>query len=157
MLVLFGLTTAFVIQPTHQGLELAARPRGQPPNRGFAPEIIKEKSAAKVEKERAAQAYEDAKAAGIPEYRVFVKGTEWKPVGCITVPRSESVDQAIFGNLDALNTAAVKVDPSLKDSDLAYGYNLACFPDDPVREARPPADSNPFSKWVKDLTNPLNA
>jgi len=73
----------------------------------------KPKSAAKIEKERAASAYDAAKASGVPEYRVFVReaGGDWLPVGCVTVPRSESVDQSIFGNeaalVDAVGQASV--------------------------------------------------
>lgn len=136
---------------------------------GFAaPRKVREKSQSRVEKERAAAAYDAAKAAGTPEYRVYVKaeGTEsWLPVGCITVPRSEPVEQAIFGNVEALKKSALATYPQLrslvdKDGDLEYGYNLAVFPDDPVRLAQPQAvaqTGNPFTKWIKDLTSPVNA
>merc|ERR1719181_585859 len=137
--------------------------------KGFAEKKVREKSATKIEKERAASAYEAAKSKGIPEYRIHVKpardsGDNWIPVGCVTVPRSESVAQAIFANLDPLKNAAFATDPQLRkvfdDEGFEYGYNLAVFPDDPVRLADP-ADAqkttNPFSKWVKDLTSPVNA
>ena len=59
----------------------------------------------RLHKERAASAYDAAKASGIPEYRVYVTptGTEnWTPIGCVTVPRTESVSQSIFGNEESL-------------------------------------------------------
>lgn len=137
-------------------------------SQGFAaPRKVREKSQSRVEKERAAAAYDAAKAAGTPEYRVYVKleGTEsWLPVGCMTVPRSESVEQAIFGNVDALKKSALATHPQLrsladKDGSLEYGYNLAVFPDDPIRLAQPQAAAqtgNPFTKWIKDMTSPIN-
>lgn len=123
----------------------------------------KPKSAAKVEKERASDAYDAAKATGVPEYRVFVResGTEeWAPIGCVTVPRSESIAQSIFGNRDALEKASTDAYAGLRDGkSLDFGYNLACFPDEPVKlaEAEDAArTTNPFLKFAKDLTNPLN-
>ena len=125
----------------------------------------KVKSPAKVERERAAGAYEAAKKSGIPEYRVYVKpgGTEdWAPVGYVTVPRSESVPQSIYGNLESLKSATLAAYPGLKEEqdNLDFGYNLAVFPDDPVKLAKPEeaaATTNPFLKFAKDLTNPMNA
>ncbi|KAJ1458417.1 hypothetical protein M885DRAFT_512829 [Pelagophyceae sp. CCMP2097] len=136
--------------------------------KGFAEKAApKEKSSAKIEKERAAAAYEAAKSKGIPEYRVHVKPTgsdKWMPVGCLTIPRSESVAQAIFANLEPLKNAAFAADPTLRktfeNQGFDYGYNLAIFKDDPVRIADPAdaqATTNPFAKWVKDLTSPVNA
>lgn len=123
----------------------------------------KPKSAAKIEKERAATAYDAAKASGVPEYRVFVReagGGDWLPVGCVTVPRSESVDQSIFGNEDALVDAVGQAYPRLRGAEgLEFGSNLACFPDEAVRPAErgaAAASTNPFLKFAKDLTNPLN-
>ena len=57
----------------------------------------KPKTAAKVEKERAANAYDAAKASGVPEYRVYVTptGTEnWTPIGCVTDVRHSSPHSA---------------------------------------------------------------
>ena len=118
----------------------------------------KPKTAAKVEKERAASAYDAAKASGVPEYRVYVTptGTEqWTPIGCVTVPRTESVSQSIFGNEESLLQVARQAGVK---GDLDYGYNRAIFPDDPVT----PADraealrsTNPLQRFAKDLTNPL--
>ena len=118
------------------------------------------KTPAKLEKERAAAAYEDMKQAGVPEYRVFVapRGTtDWAPVGTVTVPRSESVSQSIFGNELALTSAAIQAYPGLGE-ELDYGYALAVFPDDPVRPASredSARSTNPILSFVKDLTNPL--
>ena len=111
----------------------------------------------KVEKERAASAYDAAKASGVPEYRVYVTptGTEqWTPIGCVAVPRTESVSQSIFGNEESLLQVARQAGVK---GDLDYGYNRAIFPDDPVT----PADraelrsTNPLQRFAKDLTNPL--
>lgn len=123
----------------------------------------KPKTAAKLEKERAASAYDAAKASGIPEYRVYVKvkgNEDWAPVGCVTVPRSESVSQSIYGNQEALVSAATAAYPGLKSQELEFGYNLAVFPDEPVKAAvaeDAARSTNPFFKFAKDLTNPLNA
>ena len=100
-----------------------------------------------------------AKASGVPEYRVYVTptGTEqWTPIGCVTVPRTESVSQSIFGNEESLLQVARQA--GVKGDELDYGYNRAIFPDDPVT----PADraealrsTNPLQRFAKDLTNPL--
>lgn len=131
--------------------------------KGFAaPKKARTKSAKKIEKERAAVAYDEAKAKGIPEYRVYVKDekTSWLPIGKVTVPRTEPVEQAIFGNGEALESAARGSYAQLGE-DLEYGYNLAVFPDDPVRLADPQKvianNNNPLTKWIKDLTSPINA
>ena len=82
-------------------------------------------------------------------------------MGCVTVPRSESVPQSIYGNLESLTSATLAAYPNLKEEDnLDFGYNLAVFPDDPVKLAKPEeaaATTNPFLKFAKDLTNPMNA
>ena len=67
--------------------------------------------------------------------------------------------QAIFGNEESLRQAAVAAYPGLKSVDLDYGFNLAVFPDDPVRPAaREDAarSTNPFMSFARDLTNPMN-
>ena len=155
-LALLAATDAFVTPvATQRGGKLAAKRKGFGDDKFSKP---KQKTAAKVEKERAASAYDAAKASGVPEYRVYVTptGTEqWTPIGCVTVPRTESVSQSIFGNeaslLEVARQAGVK-------GDLDYGYNRAIFPDDPVT----PADraealrsTNPLQRFAKDLTNPL--
>lgn len=138
----------------------------QAAKKGFAaPKPERPKSAGKQEKERAAAAYDAAKASGVPEYRVYVKPKDtpdgWLAVGCVTVPRAEPVDRAIFANLEALQNAAFRAHPQLRsyanEDALDYGYNLAVFPDDPVRLAKQPQSStNPVAGWIKDLTNPVN-
>ena len=125
---------------------------------------VKPKSATKIERERASAAYEEAKASGVPDYRVYVAagGSEdWAPVGCVTVPRTEKVEQSIYGNLDSLKSAVFSAYPGLKaeEDTLRFGYNLAVFPDDPVKLAKPEVaaeTTNPFKKFAKDLTNPMN-
>ena len=133
-----------------------------------APKKKKEATPARLEKERAAAAYDEAKSKGIPEYRVYARspGTEaWLPVGCVTVPRAETAHQAIFGNLEALTEAAVSAYPMLRKDriesggqGLEYGFNLAVFPDEPVTKAIPTKAqaSNPVAKWINDITSPLN-
>ena len=141
---------------THRISALAAKRKGFGDDKFSKP---KQKTAAKVEKERAASAYDAAKASGVPEYRVYVTptGTEqWTPIGCVTVPRTESVSQSIFGNEESLLQVARQA--GVKGEELDYGYNRAIFPDDPVT----PADraealrsTNPLQRFAKDLTNPL--
>ena len=78
----------------------------------------------------------------------------------MTVPRSESVSQSIYGNQEALVSAATAAYPGLKSQELEFGYNLAVFPDEPVKAAvaeDAARSTNPFFKFAKDLTNPLNA
>ena len=156
-LALLVATDAFVAPVTTQrGGKLAAKRKGFGDDKFSKP---KQKTAAKVEKERAASAYDAAKASGVPEYRVYVTptGTEnWTPIGCVTVPRTESVSQSIFGNEESLLQVARQA--GVKGEELDYGYNRAIFPDDPVT----PADraealrsTNPFQRFAKDLTNPL--
>ena len=156
-LALLVATDAFVAPvATQRGGKLAAK------RKGFGDDKFsksKPKTAAKVEKERAASAYDAAKASGVPEYRVYVTptGTEqWTPIGCVTVPRTESVSQSIFGNEESLLQVARQA--GVKGEELDYGYNRAIFPDDPVT----PADraealrsTNPLQRFAKDLTNPL--
>ena len=64
-------------------------------------------------------------------------------------------------NLESLKSATLAAYPNLKEEDnLDFGYNLAVFPDDPVKLAKPEeaaATTNPFLKFAKDLTNPMNA
>jgi len=178
---LLSLATMLGVRMRQRGLQpaLAGMPINPPPalgdnimqmakKKGFGEgykvrQLTDAQKEAKAEKERAAAAYDAAKEAGIPEYRVYVapEGTEdWAPLGVVTVPRSESVDQAIYGNAEALTTAAIKEYPKLASVDsLRWGYNLAVFPDDPVRPAKfddAMNSTNPFLKWAKDLTNPMN-
>ena len=70
--------------------------------------------------------------------------------------------QAAQGNLESLKSATLAAYPGLKEEqdNLDFGYNLAVFPDDPVKLAKPEeaaATTNPFLKFAKDLTNPMNA
>ena len=111
-----SLLAACLLAASHAWVAPAATPRISAlaaKRKGFGDDKFsktKPKTAAKVEKERAASAYDAAKASGVPEYRVYVKpgGTEdWAPVGCVTVPRSESVPQSIYGNLESLKSATL--------------------------------------------------
>lgn len=150
---------AWVAPTTRRGASaLSAKRKGFGDDKFSKPKV---KTDARLEKDRAASAYDAQKASGIPEYRVYVapKGTlDWTPIGCVTVPRTESVSQSIFGNELAFLEVAKQAGVPGEQGDLDYGYNLAVFPDDPVRPAdaaEAARSTNPFQKFAKDLTNPL--
>merc|ERR1712070_707804 len=106
------------------------------------------KSAGAVKRDKAAQAFDQLKANGAPEYMVLVRTVDsagepskWYPVGGIAVPRSSSEDQAlslaIFNNEDDLLKGAFRSYPFLKKSTdkFEYGYRIKEFADDPVKIA----------------------
>jgi len=177
--LLWSAAVAFQTPPTTTRLSFQTTPPQRLPTalakgrKGFGAAPATPKKTKKTQEspaaKEAAERYANAKEAGIPEYRVFARPSgadddAWLPVGCVTVPRSESPNQAIFGNLAALHEAALAAYPFLKDAlaapgGLEMGYNLAVFPDEPVRRADPAQaqqSTNPLSKWIKDLTNPIN-
>jgi hypothetical protein len=132
----------------------------------------KPKSEAAVERDQAAQSYDKLVTNGVPEYSVFFRkqGEDgpWLSVGNVAVPRNEKVQAAIFGNIDALKGAAVRMHPQASEwyasntTMLEYGYRYAQWPDEPVMIASPDAyqkevekQKNPVLRWMSALTNPL--
>merc|ERR1711990_965187 len=132
----------------------------------------KPKSAGAAKRDKAAQAFDDLKASGAPEYMVLVRTVDsagepskWYPVGGIAVPRSSSEDvalsMAIFNNEDDLLKGAFRSYPFLKKSEhkFEYGYRIKEFEDDPVKVANKEAteeSTNPVMQWFNALDNPLN-
>ena len=103
------------------------------------------KTKGQLEREKYASAYDDLASKGVPEYAVYIKeaaasDTEWKFVGCMTVPRNAKVDAAIYENESNLVKGAYKLHPKLVGkSEFTYGYNLKKFPDEPIKvKTHPP-------------------
>lgn len=81
-----------------------------------------------IKRDKAAQAFDELKSTGAPEYIVSVRTvpadggapSDWYPVGGIAVPRSSSEDtavsMAIFNNEDDLLKGAYRTYPKLKVS-----------------------------------------
>jgi hypothetical protein len=79
----------------------------------------KEKSAGQVEREKAADRYDEIAEMGGQEYNVFVRqfggdDKSWLPCGSIAVPRAAQVSDAIFSNVDPLKKAIVRTYPKLQ-------------------------------------------
>ena len=98
--------------PTSNGLRLrssssvlmkeAPRGFGKPSPAIAKNEKPAKKSAGAVKRDARAEAFDDLKAGGAPEYMVLIRtvdasgeASKWYPVGGIAVPRSSSEDQAL--------------------------------------------------------------
>ena len=138
------------------------------PKKKAAP-AAKPPSAGKAERDARATDYDKMVGSGIPEYLVYFRKAgmeQWKSIGGVAVPRAEKVDCAIFGNIEPLKDAAVRMYPDTKEwfggGDMEYGYHLKMFPDEPIKVADPAVyqreldkSKNPFLQWASALTNPL--
>eukprot|EP01031_Cornospumella_fuschlensis_P026330 gene26330-31807_t len=137
-----------------------------------------------VEKDLGTRTYEQQAQRGVPEYSIFlrpVNGTdeEWLPVGSMTVPRTSSVDTAIFEVESELLQGTFKLYPKLrplyedktrKEAQAAvfeYGYCLKAFPDEPIVRAGRPGDAKQqqgkgpgplgfVTNWLSKITSPLD-
>ncbi|CAM9693338.1 unnamed protein product [Heterosigma akashiwo] len=132
--------------------------------KGFGkPPVKKQKTAFQIEKEQAAQKYDEMASSGIPEYNIFARefGTEqWFPVGVMAIPRTAPVGDVIYNSEENLKKGAYKIFPNLKSAEvLEYGYNLKQFPDDEIRQANrsEAAKGNPILGWVEQLLNPVDS
>ena len=159
--------------PRVQQLAMMAKGFGAPkPAPKSKAKPVKPKSEASVQRDKAAEDFENLKNQGNPEYMVLIRecpeGQEpgkWYPVGGMAVPRSSSIDVAlslaIFNNEDDLLKGAFRSYPFLKKSEhkFEYGFRLKEFPDDPVKiadkDASEPSD-NPVVNWFNSLDSGLN-
>lgn len=145
------------------------KPKGfgkQPPPPPPPSEASKRRSAA-------ADRYNEMAAAGMPEYTVWMRlkegGTSeegeqmpWLPVGCISVPRSSQVADALFDVEEDLMQGAVRLYPKLRDEprdNIQFGYQLREFDDEDIRVAeRSPTTGfqATLTNFFRKLQNPLN-
>ena len=105
---------------------MMAKGFGKAPKPGATPKKPPTPNA--LTRDKAAQAFDELKSTGAPEYIVSVRTvsadggvpSEWYPVGGIAVPRSSSEDtavsMAIFNNEDDLLKGAYRTYPKLKVS-----------------------------------------
>ena len=126
----------------------------------------KQKSAGQLERERAANQYDQVAATGGQEYSIFVRkfgspDDSWLPCGSIAVARGDQVSNAIFSNEENLKTAIVRTFPKLKgmEGEFEYGYNMKIYPDEPVEVAvKSNASSGPsLGNWMSNLLSPMDA
>ncbi|KAG5188321.1 hypothetical protein JKP88DRAFT_234329 [Tribonema minus] len=122
----------------------------------------KEKSAAQIEREKAASAYDNLAASGVPEHNIWVRvkgggDQDWVPAGTMAVPRTEKVANAVFEQQEALLSGLYRVFPKLKGEELEYGSNLKLYPDEAVKVLEPKEKSDDMIKnWFESLLSPIN-
>lgn len=133
---------------------------------GKKPEkVAKPKTAGAIERETAAQKYNDLAASGIPEYNIFVRvkgkgDSDWVPAGTMAVPRAEKIQNAVFEQQQALLKGVFRIFKKLESEkdNLEYGYNLKIYPDEPVKILEPVKRSEDAVKnWFESLLSPINA
>lgn len=152
-----------------------------PGNKGFgkSPPPMREQSETSKRRQAASDRYDAMAAAGMPEYSVWmrlkeggasVEGEEekeaeqmpWLPVGCISVPRSSQVADALFKSEEDLMQGAIRLFPKLSQEprdNIEFGYQLREFDDEPIRVAeRSPASGiqATLTNFFRKLQNPLN-
>ena len=86
----------------------------------------------------------------------------WLPCGAIAVPRGAQVSDAIYSNVEALQSGIVRTYPKLKgyEQEFEFGYNLKIYPDDPIEVAvnSGPRDTGfSFGNWISTLLSPIDA
>ena len=131
-------------------------------------------SKSELRRNAASSRYDEMAAAGMPEYTVWIRlkegGTEvedekmpWLPVGCISVPRSSQVSQAIFDAEDDLMQGATRLYPNLQKEDkdnIEIGYQLREFDDEEIRIAEREQTTGlqaTLRQWFRTLQNPMNS
>eukprot|EP00527_Entomoneis_sp_CCMP2396_P009120 CAMPEP_0198137098 /NCGR_PEP_ID=MMETSP1443-20131203/650_1 /TAXON_ID=186043 /ORGANISM="Entomoneis sp., Strain CCMP2396" /LENGTH=148 /DNA_ID=CAMNT_0043798431 /DNA_START=207 /DNA_END=653 /DNA_ORIENTATION=- len=136
--------------------------------KGFGSEPVKkEKSSAGIKRQNERSKYDEIAASGGQEYNIFVRqfgsdDTNWFPCGGIAVPRGAQVSNAIYANVEGLETGIVRTYPKLKgdEKEFEYGYNLKIYPDDPVEVAvntGPAASGFSVGNWISTLLSPVDA
>lgn len=120
----------------------------------------------------AASRYDEMAAAGMPEYSVWMRLKEgggadegkempWLPVGCISVPRSSQVAEALFDAEADLMQGAERLYPKLKNEErdnIEFGYQLREFDDEDIRVAEKPVKGGMqgfLTSFVRKFQNPL--
>lgn len=140
---------------------------------------MREQSDASKRRQAASDRYDAMAAAGMPEYSVWMRlkeggtGVEqeqgeqpetmpWLPVGCISVPRSSQVADALFKSEEDLMQGAIRLYPNLAKEprdNIEYGYQLREFDDEPIRVAERSPTSGlqaTLTNFFRKLQNPLN-
>lgn len=140
---------------------------------GAKPPPPRKPSEATNRRKAASDRYDKMAAAGMPEYSVWMRlkegGTSseeeempWLPVGCMSVPRSSQVSDALFDTEEDLMQGAVRLYPKLKDEpreNIQFGYQLREFDDEPIRIAERSSSTGlqaAFTNFFRKLQNPLN-
>lgn len=131
-------------------------------------------SEASKRRQAAASRYDEMAAAGMPEYTVWMRLKEggtaeegeqmpWLPVGCISVPRSSQVADALFDVENDLMQGAIRLYPKLRDEpreNIQFGYQLRDFDDEDIRLAERSPTSGfqaALINFLRRLQNPLNS
>lgn len=135
--------------------------------------VPKPPSDASKRRKAASDRYDEMAAAGMPEYSVWMRlkegGTEdgeqqmpWLPVGCISVPRSSQVSDALFKAELDLMQGAIRLYPKLKQEprdNIEFGYQLREFDDEPIRVAERSSATGlqaTLTNFFRKLQNPMN-
>ncbi|CAN8064030.1 unnamed protein product [Agarophyton chilense] len=122
----------------------------------------------------AASRYDEMAAAGMPEYTVWLRLKQggvaddnetmpWLPVGCISVPRSSQVADALFEAEDDLMQGAIRLYPNITNEpreNIEFGYQLRQFDDEEIKIAtrqQYTGIQGTLRKWFRQLQNPMNA
>ena len=114
---------------------------------GFGkPKAQPKRSQRSQERTEAIKQYDKLKAAGIPDFEVYIRIQDkktWYPVGSLAVKRSSQIHQAIFDSQEQLLQGAFRLFPVLRkhQGQLEYGYRLKEFKDEPIQLAIQPQDS----------------
>ncbi|PXF46621.1 hypothetical protein BWQ96_03610 [Gracilariopsis chorda] len=131
-------------------------------------------SAGEQRRKGAAARYDEMAAAGFPEYTVWMRLKEggvdddsepmpWLPIGCISVPRSSQVADALFDAEEDLMQGAIRLYPNLTNEpreNIEFGYQLRDFDDEDIRVAerqKYKGIQGALRKWFRNLQNPMNA
>lgn len=187
--ILSSPTMAFVaLQPvtchfSRSFTGLCALQMSAQPNKGFGkkPSSKPPRIPSQGEKRRkvASDRYDQMAAAGLPEYTVWMRlkkvpdapsvdGDEsehmpWLPVGCISVPRSSQVANAIFDAEEDVLQGATRMYPTLQNQprdNIEFGYQLREFDDEEIKVAEKESDQGiqgALRKWFRAWQNPMNA
>jgi hypothetical protein len=135
--------------------------------KGFGPKAnkrVKSEGQAKRDEERSR--YDEIAGQGGQEYNIYVRqfgssDKSWLPCGSVAVPRAAQVSDAIFANVEALQSAIARTYPKLKgyESEFEYGYNLKVYPNDPVEVAVKTSKQAGISvgNWISNLLSPIDA
>lgn len=147
---------------------------GESRSKGFKkPSSSPPPSEANMRRQAAANKYDEMAAAGMPEYTVWMRLKEggtaekdekmpWLPVGCISVPRSSQVADALFDVEKDLMQGAVRLYPKLSNEpreNIEFGYQLRDFDDEEIRVAERSPTSGfqaTLTNFFRKLQNPLN-
>lgn len=126
----------------------------------------------------ASDRYDRMAAAGMPEYTIWMRLKEvpdapqgddgeveqmpWLPVGCLSVPRSSQVSQAIFDAEQDLMQGAIRLFPNMQNQprdNIEFGFQLREFDDEEIRVAQRESEigiQGTLRRWFRALQDPMN-